>query len=70
VVYLEQFDYIPLLTEAAGAVVVIHNQTVMPFPDQNAISLTANTLVNIGINKVNILCTDSSFHQFKVTNYW
>ncbi|KAF6041447.1 hypothetical protein EB796_000245 [Bugula neritina] len=51
VVYLEQFDYIPLLTEAAGAVVVIHNQTVMPFPDQNAISLTANTLVNIGINK-------------------
>ena len=55
VIFLEQYDYIPILTEAVGARVVVHDQSVMPFPGENAISVTANTQVNIGVKKVGIL---------------
>ena len=52
VVYVEAFEYIPIITEAVGAQIVIHNQTVMPFPGQGAVSVQANSLVNIGLKKV------------------
>ncbi|XP_067948260.1 acid-sensing ion channel 1A-like isoform X2 [Watersipora subatra] len=52
VIFVEQYEYIPVLTPAVGALIVVHNQSVMPFPDQNGISVTAQTLVNIGIRKV------------------
>ena len=54
VIFVEQYDYIPMLTEAVGARVVVHDQSVMPFPGDNAISVTANSLINIGIKKVDI----------------
>ena len=52
VIFLKLYDYIPILTEAVGARVVVHDQSVMPFPEQGAISVTANTMVNIGLTKV------------------
>ena len=55
VLFLEQYEYIPILTQSVGARVVVHDQSVMPFPGENAISVTANTQVNIGVKKVGIL---------------
>ena len=54
VIFLKLYDYIPILTEAVGARVVDHDQSVMPFPGENASSVTANSLVNIGIKKVGL----------------
>ena len=50
--FLERYEYIPKLTKSVGARVVVHDQSVMPFPGDNAISVTANTMVNIGFKKV------------------
>ena len=50
--FLEEYEYVPKLTQAAGARIVIHDQSVMPFPGESAISVTANTMVNIGVKKV------------------
>ena len=50
--YVEAFEYIPAITEAVGARIVVHNQSVMPFPDQRAVSVSANTMVSIGVRKV------------------
>lgn len=57
-IFVEEYEYLPLMTEAVGAQIVIHNQTTMPFPDQRAISVTSNSLVNIGVRKVH------SYHQY------
>ena len=57
-IFVEEYEYLPLMTEAGGAQIVIHNQTTMPFPDQRAISVTSNSLVNIGVRKVH------SYHQY------
>ena len=54
VIFLKLYDYIPILTEAVGARVVVHDQSGMPFPGKNAFSVTANSLVNIGIKKVDL----------------
>lgn len=63
VIFVEQYDYVPILTEAVGARVVIHNQTDMPFPEQNGISLTTGTLVNVGIKKVGLLLSRNNLRQ-------
>lgn len=51
-IFVEEYEYLPVMTEAVGAHIVIHNQTTMPFPDQQAISVTTGNVVNIGIEKV------------------
>ena len=69
ILFLEQYDYIPMLTASEGAMIVIHDQSVMPFPGDNAISLKANSIINIGIKKVkcHIVVLQKCFLNFKKT---
>lgn len=50
--YLEQDEYIPELTEAAGVLVTIHDQDVMPFPEDDGILVAPDAQTNIAITLV------------------
>lgn len=50
--YLEQNEYIPGLTVAAGIRVVIHDQSYYPFPEDKGFSVSPGKLTFIGLEKV------------------
>ena len=50
--YIEQDEYIAGLSDGAGIRVVLHNNTYMPFPEDNGVSIMPGTKTSIGIRKV------------------
>ena len=50
--YIEQHEYIKGLADSAGLRVLVHNQTYMPFPEDDGISIAPGTKTSIGVNKV------------------
>ena len=46
------YDYVPGMTEEAGARVVIHNQTDMPFPSQHSFAANVGASNYLAIRKV------------------
>ena len=55
VVNIDQSEYTDLLTGPAGARIVVHDQNVMPFPNDMGILARPGELLSIGIRKVSIL---------------
>ena len=52
--YVEQDEYMELLTDSAGIRLMIHNQTSMPFPEDQGLSVRPGTKTFVGIKKVGI----------------
>jgi len=52
--YIEQSEYISALAESAGIRVTVHNQSVMPFPEDNGFSARPGTKTSAGITRVGI----------------
>ena len=52
--FVEQFEYIESLSDSAGVRVVVHNQTQMPFPEDDGISVNPGTKTAVGIRMVYI----------------
>ena len=52
---LEVEEYVADISESAGVRVLIHNQMVMPFVEDQGFSLPPGTDVSVGMKKV-ILC--------------
>ena len=50
--YLEQREYIGQMQDAAGARILVHDQNVMPFPEDGGISVSTGQRTSIGINRV------------------
>jgi len=48
----DQDEYIGDLTEGAGIRVIVHNQTDMPFPEDQSIAVSPGTLTYIGASLV------------------
>ncbi|KAI0236559.1 Amiloride-sensitive sodium channel subunit alpha [Lamellibrachia satsuma] len=47
--FVEQFEYVESLSDAAGVILVVHNQTSMPFPEDDGISISPGTKTFIGL---------------------
>lgn len=63
---LVQPEYIKNTGEAAGALIVIHKQDMMPFPGDQAILAPPGSLVTIGIKQVIwFLTLNMRSHDFK-----
>ncbi len=52
--YIEQDEYIAELSDAAGVRVVIHNQTQMPFPEDEGFTISPGSQANMGLERVSI----------------
>ena len=52
VLNIGQYEYIPDVGEAAGAVVVVHDSDDMPFPEDEGILALPGKLTSVGIKKV------------------
>ncbi|XP_067945394.1 amiloride-sensitive sodium channel subunit alpha-like [Watersipora subatra] len=48
---IEQYEYIPFLTEASGLKVLVHDPGTTPFPEDGGITVPPNTLTNLAIKK-------------------
>ena len=60
--YIQQDEYLPILSDTAGIRLIIHNQTYMPLPEKEGIVLSPGVSSNIAITKV-------SMHDSKMTDY-
>jgi len=49
----DQDEYVGDLTDGAGIRVVVHNQTDMPFPEDESVAVSPGTLTYIGASLVN-----------------
>ena len=49
---IAQYEYIPNVGEAAGAVVVVHSPDNMPFPNDEGILAVPGKLTSVGIKRV------------------
>ena len=50
--YIEQNEYLPILSDVAGIRLVIHNQTYMPLPEKEGIVLATGLASGIAITRV------------------
>lgn len=50
--FIESFQYVPELSQTAGARIVIHNQGEMPFPDEEGINLVPGFSTSVGVRRV------------------
>ena len=50
--YIEQDEYIPELTENAGVRVTIHDQEKMPFPEDDGLLVSADSMTMLGLTLV------------------
>jgi len=50
----DQEQYVGDLTEGAGIRVVVHNQTDMPFPEDQSVAVSPGTLTYIGASLVSV----------------
>jgi len=51
---MELYEYIPVLTKSSGIRVVIHNNTVMPFPEEMGFAASPNTMTTFSYNRVSV----------------
>ncbi|KAI0240783.1 Acid-sensing ion channel 4-A [Lamellibrachia satsuma] len=49
--FVEQFEYLESLSDAAGVRLVVHNQTSMPFPEDDGISISPGTKTFVGLRR-------------------
>ncbi|KAI0207077.1 Degenerin unc-8 [Lamellibrachia satsuma] len=49
--FVEQFEYLESLSDAAGVRLVVHNQTSMPFPEDDGISISPGTKMFVGLRR-------------------
>ena len=54
VFYTDQDQYVGDLTDGAGIRVVVHNQTDMPFPEDESVAVSPGTLTYIGASLVSL----------------
>jgi hypothetical protein len=52
IININQAEYLPGISESAGARLVIHNRLRMPFPQDEGIVLNPGVLTSIGISQV------------------
>ena len=57
---IEQNEYLPHLTDAAGVRIVVHPQERMPFPQDEGIVAAPATLTSIGIRQVDSTALQSN----------
>ena len=57
-----QYEYLPVINQAAGAVVVVHPLDQMPFPQEEGIYLTPGKSVSLGLKMVS-----SKMFQLKIS---
>ena len=50
--YIDQANYIPGVSDAAGIRIIVHNQTYMPFPEDDGISIMPGTRTSIALQQV------------------
>jgi len=50
----DQEEYVGDLTEGSGIRVIVHNQTDMPFPEDQSIAVSPGTLTYIGASLVSL----------------
>ena len=50
--YVQQDEYVPLLTPAAGVRLVVHDQNEMPFPEDDGISIAPGLDTSVALKKV------------------
>ena len=55
--YVEQDEYIESLSDAAGMRILVHNQTEMPFPEDEGFSVSPGSKTSVGLGKVGITTT-------------
>ena len=53
--FIEQDEYIPELTESAGVVVTVHDQDVMPFPEDDGVVIAPDVQTNVAMVVVSSL---------------
>lgn len=77
--FIEQSQYIPELSDTAGARVVVHDQGQMPFPNNEGYSVLPSRSTSFGIRRVRLevyiwpkLClgTHSDSERVYVGTYW
>ena len=52
--FVEQFEYLKSVSDAAGVRLVVHNQTSMPFPEDDGISISPGTKTSVGLRRVSV----------------
>ncbi|XP_070580901.1 amiloride-sensitive sodium channel subunit alpha-like [Ptychodera flava] len=52
--YVEQSEYVRSVTESAGVRVLVHPQSIMPFPEDNGFSISPGRESSVGLRKVSI----------------
>lgn len=52
---LGQNEYLNSVTDSAGAVIVVHEQIRMPFPEDEGVYAPPGHLTSIGTRRVNVL---------------
>jgi len=53
--FIETAQYVPEVSQAAGARIVMHNQGEMPFPDEDGINLVPGFSTSVGVRRVYML---------------
>ena len=56
--FIQQTEYVQGLADAAGARILIHNKSSMPFPEDNGFSVSPGSLTYVGLERV---CTPIPF---------
>ena len=54
-IFIEGAQYVPEVSQAAGARIAIHNQGEMPFPDEDGINLVPGFSTSVGVRRVCVL---------------
>ena len=54
-IYVQSIEYVPSLSSALGIKMVIHNQSSMPFPENEGIVVKSGSLTQVGIKPVSRL---------------
>ena len=52
--FVEQYEYVKSLSDAAGVRLVVHNQTSMPFPEDDGINISPGTKTFVGLRRVSV----------------
>ena len=56
-VNVQQYEYVPYLSQSSGARIVLHDNNAIPFPEEQGVSVSPNTNIDITLLRV---CTQSS----------
>ena len=62
--FIETAQYVPEVSQAAGARIVIHNQGEMPFPDEDGINLVPGFSTSVGVRRVLIIVMKKEHNSY------